>query len=45
MGVLKNKIEVYGPHQSSLGWGQVDGICKQGTEFLGSINKGNFFVS
>jgi hypothetical protein len=23
----------------------VDGICKQGNEFLGSVNKGNFFIT
>jgi hypothetical protein len=45
MGVLKNKIGLCGLHQSCLGWGQVDGTCKQGNEFLGSVNKINFFVS
>jgi hypothetical protein len=45
MGDLKTKIGAYGLHQSCLGWGQVDGICKNGNTFLGSVNKRNFFIS
>jgi hypothetical protein len=45
MGVLKNNIGGYGLHQSCLGREQVGGMCKQGNEFLGSVNKGNFFIS